>query len=134
MKEYKGLKSSELGGQISLGQWFFRLALIPSWVILVVWAGLCPAGTRRDIPRQQAPSRASPRCQGPLCSAWHGPSAPVSKKWGGMTSPLLEMTPRTKTEATYMVFLSGRSDISLLSILVLVQNFLQTVNQGPVHF
>ncbi len=52
---------------------------------------------------------------------------------GGMTLPLLEMTPRTMTEAENLVFLSRRSDISLFSILVLVQNFLQTVNQRPVH-
>ena len=100
------------------------------------WFWLCGRGsvravTCRDILRQQSPSRASPRCQGPLCSAWRGPSAPVSKKRGGMTSPLLEMTPRTMMEAENLVFLSGRSDISLLSILVLVQNCLQT---GPVHF
>ncbi len=57
----------------------------------------------------------------------------VSKKWGSKTSPLLEMTPRTMTETENLVLLSGRSDISLFSILVLVQNFLQTVNQRPVY-
>jgi hypothetical protein len=70
MKYSKGLQSSELGSQITLGQWSFRLAFRQAWLILVVWAGLCPAGTRRCILRQQSPSRASPRCPGPLCTAW----------------------------------------------------------------
>jgi hypothetical protein len=39
MKYSRGLQTSELGGQISLGQWSFRLAFRQAWVILVVWAG-----------------------------------------------------------------------------------------------
>ena len=49
---------------------------------------------------------------------------PISKKWGSMTSPLLEVTPRTMTEADNFVLLSGRSEICLPNILVLAQNCL----------
>ncbi len=37
MKWSKGLQSFELGGQISLDQWSFRLAFGQSWVILTVF-------------------------------------------------------------------------------------------------
>ncbi len=82
MKYSKGFQSSELGGQISLGQWSFRLTFRQAWVILIVWTGLCPAGTRRDILRQQSPSRASSGCQGPLCTAWCWPPQSHLKEVG----------------------------------------------------
>jgi hypothetical protein len=37
-------------------------------------------------------------------------------------------------QKTFFVLILDRSDICIPSILVLVQNFLQKVNQGPVHF
>jgi hypothetical protein len=38
MERSKGLKSGELGGQISYDQWFSMLAFSQFWVILAVWA------------------------------------------------------------------------------------------------
>ncbi len=136
MKYSKGFQSSELGGQISLGQWSFRLAYRqPGWFWLC-GRGSVRAGTRMDILRQQSPSRASSGCQGPLCTAWCWPPLSHLKEVGEHDVALSwdDLMQRTMPETENFVLLSGRSDISLLSILVLVQNFLQMANQGPVHF
>ncbi len=131
MKYSKGLQSSELGGQIFLGQWSFRLAFRQAWVILVVWAGLCPAGTRRDILRQQSPSRASPWCQGPLCTARRGPSAPVSKRGGGggQDVALAWDDPQDHDGGWKFGVPFGQEWHQPPKHPGLVQNFLQTVNQ-----
>jgi hypothetical protein len=121
MKYSKGFQSSELGGQISLEQWSFRLTFRQAWVILVVWGGLCPAGTCRDILRQQSPSRVSRTSM--YCLVLIN-SVPSQRSGGAWRRPCLRWPHRTMTEAENFVLLSGRSDICLPNILVLVQNCL----------
>jgi len=53
----------------------------PGWFWLC-GRGSVRAGTRRDILRQQSPSRASSGCQGPLCTAWCWPPLSHLKEVG----------------------------------------------------
>jgi hypothetical protein len=95
MKYSKGFQSSELGGQISLGQWSFRLAFrcSPGWF----W--LCGQGSvlLEHVGTFSGNSLHLGLHQGVqnlyvLLGVDH--LCPISKKWGSMLSPFLEMTPQ----------------------------------------
>ncbi len=55
-----------------------------------------------------------------------------SQSWVVLGGQATKSTVRVRPK-TFFVLILDRSGICLPSILVLVQNFLQKVNQGPVH-
>ncbi len=130
----KGLQSFELGGQISLDQWSFRLAFSQSWAILAVLGGQATKSTVLMRPKnlfcvnfelggQTSLDQGSFRLAFSqpwwfwLCFGWPGHKIHCLCEAKDIFYKILD-----------------RNGICLPSILVLVQNLLQKVNQGPVLF